>query len=237
MEAYERFDASFVEISDRNDVFDNKDVDPFTVAQSVGTIFRVIAGDTSAIEEIVKDPVFGGTPEFQEESGAAINTLVSDVRSIGCELEPAQIILKGISGAIQRVIIEEAAADTDFDSAFPTAPSFADELGDDVSDEFKANARRLDELTARINATSARRPLHETPEQREQRLSLLLRHAEEATAGARELIDIVKRDTANEMEQARLSYIQSQGWDPDNLDFSQRLDTKMHLKSLGYRVS
>ena len=100
-----------------------------------------------------------------------------------------------------------------------------------------ANARQLDDITARLLERTGNRHILETPEQNEQRILDLLSLANEASEGARELIGIVKREEATDMEQARSAYIQAQGWDPDKLDFSQRLDTKMHLKSLGFRVS
>jgi len=240
MEAFEKFDKSFAGIAERNG--SGADMDPFVVAQGVGIIFRVIAGDMTAIEEIVNDPVLGGSDQFRQESEEAVSTLVSDVRAIGCELEPTQIIMKGISGAIQRAIIEDAVELTDFDSAIttissPETASLAGELDDDVSEEIMANARQLDDITARLLERTGNRHILETPEQNEQRILDLLSLANEASEGARELIGIVKREEATDMEQARSAYIQAQGWDPDKLDFSQRLDTKMHLKSLGFRVS
>jgi hypothetical protein len=44
-----------------------------------------------------------------------------------------------------------------------------------------------------------------------------------------------QEELAKARSSALASYVAAQGWDPENLNFSQKLDLKMHLRSLGYR--
>ena len=237
-EAIDRFNSSFLDISDSIDGPDFDDVDPFALAQGLGKIGRLFAGDQTALEDIQNDPVFGINTESATAQRESVETLVSDMRSIGCELEPQQIVFKGVFGALQNAILEEATAGIDFNDILPvdrpTRKSIIEDLGEDVSDEFRQSATKLDELLGRTDQY-LQRPTFETEEQRITRIQGLLGQSEDVISEVHNLIKTTLKDVEQDKQSARSEYIANQGWNPENLDFSQKLEIKAHLKELGYK--
>lgn len=235
IEAFDTYKKAFIEDMNSN----SDDFDPFTAAQTIGLLGRVLSGDTTALEHMTSDPILGGSSVTNAQEST--KALVSEVRSFGCALEPHQIIMKAMFGSIQDVILEEAAAAANYDSLLPSVqerrPALLEGLEDDenISPEFKERARELDDILSRIESeTTSIRPQFETEEQKESRLKQILEGSEELIGSTHRLLDTVKRDVEIDKQNARTQYIVEQGWDPENLDFSQKLDVKAHLKELGY---
>jgi hypothetical protein len=89
----------------------------------------------------------------------------------------------------------------------------------------------MDEAQAEIDAEDAAR---------EARILALLGQSEVLLRGGRTLLNRLQEDPTERAEReaknratAVSTYCEQQGWDSKSLDFSQRLDLRMHLKSIG----